>query len=607
MTAFLTLEDINTAIYNQGTKNMFHVIDTALISDNREFTNVKYDFVKVSRSTNMGEVTYTFEIINENWTGGYCFFYSNGNWVLDSNETITVQDNVIQITTSQTSIQLMLHCYNWRKDSEYSFQEGYIRFMPLEEYNNGVSRDLEHVGVQETLRGQDMKLDTEVTDSTQTFNQGLVTYHTLHVGSNEGYNYYVYVSLLKTDLEFTCNQVLDSGMLNTVKLGVDSKYKPGGSLIGNNPLDINVIYQGKTLPATWNNALNDYTFQLDLSDKRDTGKILIKVIVEKNKVINHTETNVVLSYDYLTVNTFNELKTACETTKPNVLKFGADITVTGNDNLVLDHNILIYGENHKLTLSDKSIIINPNRAVVFEDLEIKNGDPAIIQKNNSDLLINNCLFNDNTSTDYGNLGASIHCDVDFENLSITDDFKTTITDTQFISSKKGNEILHSGELIINNCKFHKNNINPSVVSFLYQLDGEASIRNSIFDIDSRDTIHGVDGGLDYNCSNEINAGYGQALIMCGETAIINGATHEELQNDNTLPFLEPPYNNLAHVFLKYYYPQISECVYSSPIIGKEDKSCCHAVSGKDWAFKNNVQITRASWGTENENRKITWE
>ena len=133
-------------------------------------------------------------------------------------------------------------------------------------------------------------------------------------------------------------------------------------------------------------------------------------------------------------------------------------------------------------------------------------------------------------------------------------------------------------------------------AFLYQVDGEAIVADSIFDIDYT--------GRDYEAANLM---YAQALFMIGENAVINNANHRDLSKDNNVNWCNAPYNNQSHVFCKYYYSQIEEAVFSSPEAGYEDKSLCYCVSGSDWIFKEHVQITRESSGSENRNRKIIWE
>ena len=102
------------------------------------------------------------------------------------------------------------------------------------------------------------------------------------------------------------------------------------------------------------------------------------------------------------------------------------------------------------------------------------------------------------------------------------------------------------------------------------------------------------------CENEESIGFAQCLFKLGETATLNGVKGSVLANDDSdLSFFESPYNNRAHVFAKYYYPPVSACVFTSPVIGKEDKALCYSVSSIDYVFKKNVQVTRAEWGSEN--------
>ena len=151
-----------------------------------------------------------------------------------------------------------------------------------------------------------------------------------------------------------------------------------------------------------------------------------------------------------------------------------------------------------------------------------------------------------------------------------------------------------------NIVFLNNNINyidKNNPSFLYQVDGTAIIQNSIFD-------------MDYNvntiCTNEENIGFGQTLLKCGDTAIINGADKTTLINDR-LPFFNPPYGNLSHIYAKYYYLQIEDCVCVSPEFGMEDKAVCYCVSDDDHIFKQGAQITRIDSNNQNELRKIVWD
>ena len=89
----------------------------------------------------------------------------------------------------------------------------------------------------------------------------------------------------------------------------------------------------------------------------------------------------------------------------------------------------------------------------------------------------------------------------------------------------------------------------------------------------------------------------------GETAQINSDSHKNY-TDNISTFTN---NNQCHLFVKYYYPKIESCVYSSPVIGKENKALCYSASGVNWVFKENIRVTRASSNNENTNQPFNWE
>ena len=318
--------------------------------------------------------------------------------------------------------------------------------------------------------------------------------------------------------------------------------------------------------------------------------------MDTNDVIKPSETDVTLQADYDTISTFNDLKTACQTNGVKLIKLGADITCTSD--IPIKHSIKILGNDKILDLNEHSIILDEDVMFNAEKLTFHNGDTAIVQAKNTTLELTGCVFTNCVSTNHNNLGSCIYCDIDIESLEVENDFITLLTECGF--SNNHSAIFHGGGLTIKNCTFHNNDLtyadenNPG---FIYPTDGTLNITGSIFDIDyTANTL----------CSGEKNMGFAQCILMAGENAIINNSTHEQLSTNDALSFFGEGYNNRSHVFAKYYYPQVSTCVYTSPVINREDKSMCWCVSGIDYVFWTNVQITRASWNTQNETRKITW-
>ena len=114
----------------------------------------------------------------------------------------------------------------------------------------------------------------------------------------------------------------------------------------------------------------------------------------------------------------------------------------------------------------------------------------------------------------------------------------------------------------------------------------------------------IQDGNDW-CSDEENIGYAQSILICGETAIINGADHTSLEKQNSLPFYDT-YNNKTYLYAKYYYPRLEGCVVTSPLPGFEDKNCTYAVSGVDWVFKQNSQVTLPDQANNNQPNWEEW-
>lgn len=586
MSDFLTLEDINTTIFNNKTF-WSEEIDFSQLP-NEDFTNLKYGFCKITRITDGDVITYYFKIENSYWSKGFYVLNDEGiigdfDWAMSLPEEENEYDIWIRPYEPLHLFLYMGQLFLSVPTQIVSLPKEYYRNMDYEELNTPQDMELIYL-----IDGESMWF-TDVT-----FVKGMNHIERL----SSAYSVYVWVNLIKSDFVFNCNQNLILGKNNEVALGTDIKYKPNGAMIGNNAPNITVEYNNQTLEVNYDNELNDYVFNLDLTDIANPQNIKFKVIIERNKVINNTETDVTLFADYQTISTYADLNSACQIANANnTFKLGADITLT--DNISVSHSIKMIGANHTINLNEHNFELLEDVHFIAENLILDSGDSAIFLNTNSKLTLNNCKFINCISTNYNGLGSCIYCDVDFENLSLADDFEINLNNCYFLNNHSN--IFSGGLLNIDKCKFRNNDISvvdKNNTAFIYQTDGTATITNSIFDIDYTSTSL---------CTNEKNIGFAQTIIMCGETATINGATYTDLAKDGSINLFGNDYNNLSHLFVKYYYPQIETCVFSSPYGGFEALSCCHSVSGLDWVFKDNVQVTRASWNTENTNRKIRWE
>lgn len=564
LNSFLTIEDVNGALYsNQGF--YWHEIDTSKISSDSDFDWTKYDFCEVKRETGtFGDFThrFSFKIHHSNWAKGLYILKNNGDRL--TSYTKNFSNNVLTISTNEESIKVFLYF------GLTSYSSTKMINAPL--INNILGLNYKELNTTQTIKVWGLTTKEEKT-TTADVNVGFnaITYS----GNDCGF---LLVNLLKTNFQFNCNQILTVGKVNKVYLGTNADYKPSGDMVGSYAPTITVQYGDETLPVTYDG--NDYSFNLDLTDKTETGKIRFKVLVEANEVLNSSETEVALTSQYQTISTFSALVSACGVNGNDIVRLGANLTATSD--IPVAHSIKIIGNEHSIDLNGHKFILNEDVTFNAEKLSFNNGDTAIIQQSNTRVELTSCTFQNCTSSNYNGLGSCIYCDVDIDSLQISNDYETILTDCLFTNN--GNCILHGGELTVTGCTLENNditNINTNNVAFVYQTDGICLIQQSKFTIDySGNTL----------CSNQTNIGFAQCLIMCGETAQINGAAYVELGTDGTLPFFEAPFNNRADLTAKYYYPQITNCVESVGTIA--NKACCHAVSGVDWVFKNNVTVRR---------------
>ncbi|MBQ3407985.1 MAG: hypothetical protein IJH12_02120 [Clostridia bacterium] len=607
--SFLTVEDVNSTLIKYHNINLFHTINTRNI-DIDEFEGVKYDFCIVNHGISGNNHTFEFNIVNSNWTGAYYFLDENDNY-LDLDATYDSNDNVLTFTTTHESVKLILYCSSladefnivrltWRPISlntlVTSSIENIIEDIPVMSLNNEDLYGKRYV-IQNTneTHGEYFNLNS---DNQPTFAQTANSNSNKTAISYNGAKFYYDCFVKKIAPNIEINNDLTVGKINRVELSVSYDLTDVNNVISIPSLAGYVYYEDKTIPIQLDSNTGNYYFDLDLLEKSNNNHVKLSLEILETDYVQGKLYNFVIASEYVSVDNVSDFIRELGSNGCKIIELANDFTLF--DDVTVYHDIIIYGKDHSLNLNEHSFILNEGLTLKVNKISFNNGDNAIIQNDNTNLELTDCTFYNCKSRNYNNIGSCIFCDVNLESLSVDDDFTTNLYNCTFINNHSA--ILHGGQLTVDNCKFLNNILevvdmnNPA---FLYQVSGDASISNSIFDID-----YSNKNGL---CTNSQNIGFAQALFMCGQLATINRANYTYLQSDDTLPFFESPYNNKAHLFVKYYYSQISACVFASPVLNYEDKSCCHAVSGVDWVFKNNVQITRADWESENNINKIDWE
>ena len=541
MINFLTLEDINGTIY-ENQDFYYHHIDTSLI--NKEtYNNVVVDFVKVSKTYNSStqKYTYTFIIDNSYWAKGYYILDSNGDFV--ANPSATLSNKTLTLTTTLNNITLVLYC------GCEPFDE--LTSMEVAICDTRLNLNYKELNTTQTIHGRDLSTGSIVSDSVM-----------LTAGFNEIQWGFLWVNLVKSDFQFQCTQSLTLGKVNTVRLGASADYKPNGDMIGTNTPTIVVLYGSTYIPVRYDSSLNDYIFDIDLTSKQTEGKVRFNVIVDTNDVLNNTETEVTLNSSFETIN--NESKLITLFKNGGIGRLGSNITLT-ND-LTISKDVLIIGNTKTINMNSHKIIVPTDKTFKSENTVYTNGYNTIQQHTQSTVELNNCTFTNCTG-----LGSVIDCQIDIESLELENDFTTNITGCTFTNNDMC--ILHGGELNIENCTITGKIGNPNYPYFLYQTDGNAVILQSTFNLSSNTQI-----------STDIE--FNSCIFVCGETAIINGYDHSQLQNNNITAFTTTQRNS-SKINVTYYYPTISDYITL-----QSDNGYCHSVSDVDYVFKTGVSVRR---------------
>ena len=536
--SFLTLEDVNTALYsNQGF--WWHEIDCSKLPDG-EFTDLKVDFCRITKRTT--PPSYHVYVDNDYWTGGVLQEY-NGQY----DSLLCDGDDFVAEVIAE---KLYLYMGPIRLSSDTR-----IVGMLLDTV---FSLNMKELSLPHEVRyTRDDEEGSVLTDLEVGYNLITITWY----GSELSFGYLL-VKLLKTDFQFNCNQELINGKINTVQLGTDTDYLPDGDLIGEYTPSIRVLYNDETLPVTYDNTLNDYTFDLDLTEETTEHKIHLKVLIDSNEVLNSTSTDVTLSSSFETINTLDKLSHLFSV--GGVGRLGSDLTLT--DDLTVTKDVYIVGNEHTINMDGHKIMVPSDKIFKAEQTTFNNGENTIQQNEASKVELINCTFTDCTG-----LGSVIDCQIDVTSLDNPTDFTTILNKCTLNNNDMC--ILHGGNLTVTDSTINGKISDDKYPYFLYQTDGEAHITGTIFN-------------LTHNTPITTDIGYNSCIFTIGEQATINYGDHKEYSQNNILGFLENS-RNISIINVTYYYPPIEDYVTL-----QSTKGYCHSVSSVDFVFKTNVQLTR---------------
>ena len=621
---FLNIEEANSIILNHGTEfEDFYDLDTnKLESDvNKTYTNYRADFIVVSKSKFGSTYEYILEIRNSLWDGGYSFItlpsgVSNPNVVQTPNNP-----NILRITGENlTNFVIRLHLTNYADDRVININTLVIKGLSEVTnifYNTNIvpitvltADDMPVNGASVTVT---MNNQTSVPVLTNASGEAEIIFPAANPGTYTAVvtatkqdvgtvKRTVIVKRTKPDLEFTIDNTKPfiKGAIQTVDITFDTTQIESSKLEG---LQVTVKYAGQTSISNIENG--KAPFYLNLRKYyNDTVDITVTITESNfNSILNKT---VRLNCEYYYATDYLTLESECER------DLGADLirlrsgtsydyTSDGSNMITINRDITIQGQKSTTgwcTLNGAGngfFVVRENAKLTVQGIRFFKCNPAIYQDKKSNVLIEACLFVECENEKHGFMGSCVYTDTTTESQTNKLLFYTIVKNSSFLNNR-GSCFSHGGQLDIDNCQFKKDNMDamyqpePHIVNQMY---GDCAIRNSKILVDTGDTI------------SSKNQSFSKIVFMAGKTAAVNGKTGSQMENDNSTNLFNSPYNNQSYIYIKYWYPfDINANIVASPLKGKEFASAGHAVNGVNWAYKDNLQLTRVSAGTDNKTKGL---
>lgn len=615
--SMLTLEDLNSILAFNPDFTEQYTIDTSLLPQNA-FTDTYYDFNIISMTEDNGTYTYKLEVYNRMWDGGISFRnIPNGKDYPTVNTIPVKNDNneyyMLNITTTYTNFEIILTLNNLNDNPREIIKTNFILKLSDTElkypyYERKTFKITSNDGKGNSLSGTNLDVIGDGinlfgqtgSDGTYTFTLPYLepgTYNLKVTGSKTGYNQLTtYLKVIVTkevpEIIYTPNDAYKGGFSST-SLGLSLQ----GST--SNEFKIRVQCADNQYNTDITDTLLKKNSQLEYLYKenfRTIHKDTTVITVTIPETTYTEEVSEVFTKQLITkvISTWEDLKTECESdTGVDYIEI-PQLSITAGTTINITRDIELYGQlgtgwptfsnstsNYLFKVyNDNLIYTNFNvQNIRFE----ANSNGVIYANNYSQLLISNCMFNHNKKQD--NIGACIQNRIDSE-LGAGLLTQATITDCYF-TNNKGSSIASSGKTSIDNCHFYLNDWDyaqhpqPYGLQVFYQ---DTTVSNSEFYLNMGTTESPLP------LYQHSNFSWGKVPVYIQKNAILNGKKGSAMLKDNSSSLIAD--SNKSYLYARYQYDGVSSV--ASPVKGHERDASGHIISGRNWAWKDNIKVEKRS-------------
>ena len=338
-------------------------------------------------------------------------------------------------------------------------------------------------------------------------------------------------------------------------------------------------------------------------------RCILRVTMNRTDIYDYVSYEKTVTLVYAVASDYSHLKSLAENNNgPDWIMLNAS-TYNCNNTINIKRDITLMslrGDNPTIIDANKNYTIfnitNPSsekdNLLKFRLIgcTIKRGNPAIKYNKGTSLVIDRCIFIDNTNTSSKFKGGCIYANMTTDNIRNKNLLELHVKQSYF-NNNIGNEITSMGYAYIEHNLFKTTSASclkqpePKVLNVVA---GEVEYKYNKSYIDTGTTSLGT------------NHSFAKALAYVYKDARFNGKGPSQLGRDNSLPLFGQPYYNEAYTYCIYYYPydNVKTTIVCSPVRGKERRATGHASSLKRWVFYDGYTFIRRSAGLGN--RKNPW-